>query len=80
MRRKGRVDGSLAFQEVVGDQEDAHDELKAKDRLPQGTPDRCVDDLWTFATQACPDPTYRLVGQPIERTFIRRLGELRADV
>jgi hypothetical protein len=33
MRREGRLDQALALEEVVRRHEDAHDEIKAKDRL-----------------------------------------------
>jgi hypothetical protein len=74
------VDEGLALEELVGRHEDAPDELEAKDRLPEGTPDRGIDDLGTLATQARPSPLRRLPGQPIKGTVKRRLGKLCADV
>jgi hypothetical protein len=80
MRGEGRIDQTLALEQVVRRHEDAHDEVETEDRLAEGSPDRCVDDLGTFATQARPGTRRRLVSQSIERTLRRRLVELRADV
>jgi len=80
VRGEDGVDERLTLEELMRRDEDAHDEIEAKDGLPEGSPDRCVDDLGTLATQACPGSARRLVSQAIERTFIRRLGQLRADI
>src|ERR1035437_7562273 len=80
MRGEDRLDQALALEQVVRRHEDAHDEVETEDRLAEGSPDRCVDDLGTFAAQALPGTRRRLLSQSIERTLHRRLGELRADV
>jgi hypothetical protein len=80
MRGEGRLDQTLALQEIVRRHEDAHDEVEPEDRLAEGGPHGCADDLRTLAAQAHPGSARRLPGEPIEWPLHRRLGKLPADV
>jgi hypothetical protein len=73
MRGECHLDQTLAFHEVVGRHEDAHHEVEAEDRLAEGSPDCCVDDLGTLAAQASPGSCRRFPGEPVEWPLRGRL-------